>query len=113
MKLIISAFFVLMTMTSFAQSGSPSLEELKVFETCVDELDAEIRRVKKFIIEDFDLDIRQKVIFSYGPYQVSDQYFKIDFVIYGNQVGKIVGEFELAGGDEGQCSGVQFHDWVY
>lgn len=112
MKSLIVLFSIILSAQLMA---SPSVEDLAVFSTCTDKLDAGIRYGKKVIIKDFKLDIRQKDILAYGPYSVSDQYFKVDYVIFNaneNPV-KITAEFELSGGDEGQCDGVQFHDWVY
>ena len=111
MKLIILLISTLLFTQSYAQA--PNTARLAVFETCMDELQGEITRGKKVMIKDFNLKIRQKDILVYGPYAVSDQYFKVDYVIFAPTPSSVTVEFELHYNGEGNCSEVRFHDYVY
>lgn len=107
------AIFISLVNASLVSAQAPVLSELDTFKTCIDELQAEITYGKKVMIKDFKLKIRQKDILVYGPYNVSDQYFKIDYVLYTPKPSKITVEFDLSTDDDGSCAGVQFHDYVY
>lgn len=111
MKRLIFAALISLPLSSYSQAPEPT--ELEVFKTCVDELQSELTRVKKVMIKEFNLKIRQKDIFVYGPYQVGDQYFKADYVIFAPKPAKVTAEFSYGGGDEGNCTGVSFQDYVY
>lgn len=103
-----------LTQLSYAQAPAPA--QLSFFQTCIDQLQAEMNRVKKVMIKDFNLKIRQKDILIYGPYQVGDQYFKVDYILFTPNPSKVTAEFELyydEENEEDRCSGVRFHDYVY
>ena len=116
LKSLLIAAITLFTLNASAQA--PQTSSVEVFKTCMDELQDEIKRVKKVMIKDFNLKIRQKDILVYGPYQISDQYFKVDYMIYAPNPSKVTAEFELYFNDADEdeeltCSEVRFHDYVY
>ncbi|GEM_PF-3710317 len=88
-------------------------QSLSVFTSCAKELDGAMKEARAIVAKDFLNNKPQYNIVVGAPYQVGDEYFKVDYTILSENPQTLVLEFKFWYDGDDQCNRVEFEDYIY